>query len=715
MKTIFKVLSVVLLLSTADTLSLYAKDVTKDTTKANEVIVNGLRYPEKLIELPMSVSILKAEDLLFSRGYGADEILNKVPGVLAQSRAGATDIRLTIRGFGARGAGDRSNSGTSRGIKILLDGIPLTEPDGRTSFDLVDMDNASSVEVVRSNLSSLWGNAAGGIVSISTIPQNAKDFLQFDMQNGSYGYQKYGISGASNFDFGKAYLQVSNTKIDGFREHSQGERLLANAGFSSALSMKTFLDIHLTATQNKFNIPGPLSDSAFAEDYTIANNTYLERKERRNNTLGRLGMTLTHNFNDDNSLVFSSFAETKFLERSERGTYRNFLRYHVGASANYKNVTKINDEVKNILLLGLDEAYQDGGIMFFTLNADKNRGQLTANKREGANSFGTYIQDEIQYGNLSAFIGGRLDAVSYYSVAYLDGGSFLNQRLDEKVFSKFIPRFGLNYKFSESHSVFASYGGGIEVPAGNETDPTPNLGQDTIFVINPLLEPIISTTTELGWKMFLNEGNWYRSLDLSLALFNIDVTNDIVPYRGGRYYFSAGKTNRKGIELGLNLLTNCGLKFNAAFTYMATEYKEYKVDSSYYDPAKVGKFGNFAGNKIAGIPAYNYNVSIGYAFSALNNLELTATLNGIAEYFVDDANNISVPSFNIIGLKLNTGTLLNISENMPLSLYANLNNIADAKYAASAFVNPDYVGGKPVYLESGMPRNFVVGLKIRVQ
>lgn len=715
MKTIFKVLSVVLLLCTAGSISLYAKDVTKDTAKAKEVVVTGLRYAESLIELPMSVTVLKGEDLLFNRGFGAEEVLNRVPGVLAQTRAGGTDIRLTIRGFGARGAGDRSNSGTSRGIKILLDGLPMTEPDGRTSFDLLDIDNASKIEIIRSNLSSVWGNAAGGVINISTIPVFDKDFVQLDVQNGSYGYQKYSVSGAANLDFGKAYLQVSQTNYDGFRQNSDGGRLLLNAGLVASLSNKTLLDVHLTATQNKFNIPGPLTQGTFDTAYTNANADYLTRKERRNNTLGRLGMNLTHNFNNNNALQFSSFAETKFLERSERNTYRNFLRYHVGASVSYKNVTQISDNIKNTALVGFDEAYQDGGIMFFTLSADKNRGQLTTNKREGANTLGAYIQDEIQYGDLSFFLGGRLDAVSYYSANYLDGGAFKNLPTEKKVFEKFIPRFGVNYKIDESNSVFASYGGGIEVPAGNETDPTPEFGNDTIFIINPLLDPIISTTTEVGWKLFLPQSSWYNNLDLTIAAFNIDVVNDIVPYRGGRYYFTAGKTNRKGVELGLNIQTEMGIKFNSAFTLMSTEYTDYKIDSAFTSPKAPGKFAVYNGKKIAGIPGNNFFISLGYVAKSLNNLEVSFNVNSTSNYFVDDANTVEVPSFTTLGLRLQTGTLLNISENLPLSLYANFNNLTDAKYAASAFVNPDYTGGKPVYLESGMPRNFVAGLKIRIQ
>ena len=117
----------------------------------NQITITATRYSEPLIEVPYSISIL-TDGLSTTKGYGFDEILNSAPGVLAQSRAGNQDVRVTIRGFGARGAGDRSNSGTSRGIRVMVDGIPETEPDGRTSFDLIDLGLSSSIEVIRKRI-----------------------------------------------------------------------------------------------------------------------------------------------------------------------------------------------------------------------------------------------------------------------------------------------------------------------------------------------------------------------------------------------------------------------------------------------------------------------------------------------------------------------------------------------------------------------------------
>ena len=72
--------------------------------------------------------------------------------------------RISIRGFGSR-----SQFGV-RGIRIIQDGIPLTLPDGQAQLNNVDLAAAGRIEVIRGPASSLYGNAAGGVISIETEP-----------------------------------------------------------------------------------------------------------------------------------------------------------------------------------------------------------------------------------------------------------------------------------------------------------------------------------------------------------------------------------------------------------------------------------------------------------------------------------------------------------------------------------------------------------------
>ncbi len=684
-----------------------------DTLKfqTEQVTVTATRYPENIIEIPYAVSILGKDQLQKLKGYGLDEALSTIPGVLAQSRAGNQDVRIVIRGFGARGSGDRSNSGTSRGIRIMLDGIPETEPDGRTSFDNIDLSLADNLEVIRSNSSALWGNASGGIINISSIPSFDNRFIKLEGMIGSFGLQKYTLQTGAVLGVGRLLVSFSNTNFDGWRDHSSSKRTIVNIGLLSNLSDKTKLGIYLVGTSNLFHIPGPLTKEQFDVNPKQSNPTYLQRDERRFNRLGRIGVTLDHAINDIHEFSGMLFVNPKFLQRSERGTFRDFTRYHTGGNIIYRNNSNWGSEITNKLTLGIDEAYQDGAILFYTLSATNGRGnELRDNKREGANTLGAFAQTEIKIGEkLSILAGGRYDNVTYYSESFIDPALGLQQ----KSFERIIPKAGITYMFSPTHSAYANLGGGVEVPAGNETDPASTFGQDTLYLINPLLEPITSTTVEVGTKHLIHNSNnlFIKSLSYDVALYYIIVNNDIIPYRGGRFYFTAGKTDRMGIELGLNLQMDYGLTFQTSLTYSQNKYKEYLVDSVHYGNA--GHYADYKNNKVAGIPDVFYSAGINFAPDFFYGFYLGLNLNGVGKYFVDDANTTQVPAYNILNATIGIKNAIKLTNDFSLIGFISFNNITDAKYAASAFTNPDLVSGRMVYLEPGLPRNIVVSISIK--
>jgi iron complex outermembrane receptor protein len=308
-------------------------------------------------------------------------------------------------------------------------------------------------------------------------------------------------------------------------------------------------------------------------------------------------------------------------------------------------------------------------------------------------------------------LGARYDNVTYYSE------SFINPvlGLQKKSFEKLTPKAGLSYMFSNTHSVYFNLGGGVEVPAGNETDPAGTFGQDTVYLINPLLDPIESTTLELGTKqiVFFSNYNFLKSLSYDLALYYINIKNDIIPYRGGRFYFTAGKTNRLGVEAGLNIQFNGGLTFQGSLTLSNNEYKEYLVDSVHYGVPNA--FADYKNNKVAGIPDMFYYASLSYEPDFLKGIYLGLSMNGMGKYYVDDANKIEVPKYNIFNAILGAKNFINLTDHFSLSGFISINNLTDEKYVASAFINPDIVGGVPVYIEPGLPRNITVSLSLGIR
>jgi iron complex outermembrane receptor protein len=675
--------------------------------------ISATRSPSRILTTPLAITKLATPELRSVNGFGLDEALSRVPGVIAQSRYGTSDIRLMIRGYGARGAGDRSNSGTSRGVRVLIDGFPETEPDGRTALDQLDLAAAEGVEVIRSNASALWGNAAGGVVNVITVPSRTNRTLEAQPIFGGFGLARYAArTSAPVGTSGVLWANFTNTSFDGWRDHSDARRALVNGGAVGRVGDRTRLGLYFTAANNLMHVPGPLTQAQVDADPDQANPTYLQRDERRYNRVGRLGVSVDHDVSSTFSLSSMLYVNPKYLQRSERNTYRDFTRYHVGGNVVARK-SFATATTRSAFTLGIDEAYQDGAILFYTLSPTADRGTtLTDNKGEGANNFGVFLQNELGLGDrLTLLLGARYDAIAYNYRSFLPSPPV---RSDRREFSRVSPKLGINWLLGTSQSVYANVGGGIEVPAGNETDPTPGAPP---ALLNPLIDPIRSTTYEVGFKSMPSlSGGKTVALGYDLAVYDIEVTNEIVPYNGGRYYLTAGKARRQGAEIGANAQTSGGLFANAALTFSRNRYLEYVVDSSVIfptDPTKAGKRADYSDNEVVGVPSALANVELGAAVPGYRALRLKAGIEHSGKYFADDANNVRVPSFTLLNLSAELRDPIVVG-GIGLRGFVTVKNVTDKRYIGSAFLNPDLVGGAPAAFEPGMPRSVIVSFSLGV-
>jgi iron complex outermembrane receptor protein len=675
------------------------------------VTVSATRSPSRILNTPLAVTKIATPELRSITGFGIDEALSRIPGVIAQSRYGTSDIRLMIRGYGARGAGDRSNSGTSRGVRVLLDGFPETEPDGRTALDQLDLAAAEGIEVLRSNASALWGNAAGGVVNVITMPSPTRPSFEAQPVFGNFGLARYAARTSTPIgNGGVLWANFTNTSFDGWRDHSDARRALVNAGAVGRVGDRTRLGVYLNAANNLMHVPGPLTQAQVDDDPDQANATYAQRDERRYNRVGRLGVTVDHDLSSTLSLSSMFFVNPKYLQRSERNTYRDFTRYHIGGNVVARK-TLTTAATRSIVSLGMDEAYQDGAILFYTLSPTAGRGTtLTDNKGEGANNFGVFVQDELRIGErLTLLLGARYDAIAYNYRSFLPAPPVRSDRRD---FSRVSPKLGVNWLVTRSSSVYANVGGGIEAPAGNETDPTPGAPP---ALLNPLLDPIRSTTYELGFKSMpvLSSGG-HIAFGYDIALYDIEVTNEIVPYNGGRYYLSAARARRQGAELGVDAQSSVGVFANGAFTLSRNTYRDYVVDSAVIfpnDPTKVGKRADYSDNDVVGVPSALANVEVGTAIPGYRALRLKAGVEHSGKYFADDANRVRVPSFTILNLTAELRDPITVG-GIGVRGFVSLKNVTDKRYIGSAFLNPDLVAGAPAAFEPGMPRAVVVSVSL---
>jgi iron complex outermembrane receptor protein len=673
------------------------------------VSVTATRTPTQILNVPLAVTVVTKEQLRTVSGYGLNDALATVPGVVAQSRYGTSDVRLVIRGFGARGAGDRSNAGTSRGIRVLVDGFPETEPDGRTSFDLVDLAAAEGIEVIRSNASAVWGNAAGGVVSISSVPRFHDSFVSVQQMRGGFGLLRSIVRGGTKLGPSTLFGSFVNTSFAGWRQHSDSRRALIDVGFRGLVGDRTSLGVFALGANNLLHIPGPLTQAELDADPSQANTTYAARDERRYNRVGRLGASLTHTVSDATELSGMVYVNPKYLQRSERGTFRDFTRYHTGGSFLLKDTRALGRSARSTLLVGADEAYQDGAILFYSLSPEGGRGtELRDNKGEGANNFGVFVQEQLGLGeHLEINLGARYDDIHY------NYRSYISPALDaRKSFRRITPKLGLLVRSSPFQSFYANVGGGIEAPAGNETDPASTFGQDTVTALNPLLDPIRSTTYELGTKRFVSlaPGRALEVLEYDLALYYTDVRNEIVPYRGGRFYFTAGKVRRLGGELGATIRAAGGLSLQGALTVSDNRYVRYLVDSVHYGVP--GQFADYSDNSVVGVPDVFYGALLGYTPPFFKRLLAQVGVQSSGSYFADDANAVRVPGYTLLNATLALREPWPLRGGVGIGGFVRLENATDRRYVGSAFLNPDVVGGVPVAFEPGLPRTVLVSLSL---
>jgi iron complex outermembrane receptor protein len=676
-------------------------------TKLPAVNVTANRGASATLTAPIAVNTITAPTLRATSGFGLDEALKNVPGVLAQSRYGTSDVRILIRGFGARGAGDRSNAGTSRGIRVLIDGMPETEPDGRTSFDFVDLATAEAIEVVRSNASSVYGNASGGIVHLLTAPSVSAPNVEIQPVFGSFGMARYVARVAAPLGNGTAFASYTNTTFEGWRAHSDARRVVLNAGVTGTVGDRTRLGIYASGVNNLSHLPGPLTQAQADANPRQANATYATRDERRYNRIVRLGATVEHQLDDQTSFSSTVFASPKYLQRSERGTFRDFTRYHIGGNLFGRTSMMLSPTVTSRLTAGVDEAYQDGAILFYSLTAAGTRGTtLSDNKGEGANNFGAFVQEELRFNDrFSVQAGARYDKIAYYYKSFLPTPPVPS---DARTYSRVTPKLGFSWSIDANKAFYANLGGGIEVPAGNETDPTPGAPP---ALLNALLDPIRSTTYEVGFKS-VDAGNQRSAgrfaLAYDVALYNTEVTNEIVPYNGGRYYMTAAKARRSGAELGLGATSSSGVFGDIALTLSKNTYKSYVVDSTFL--GRPGFSANYSDNDIVGIPSAFANVSLGTEIPGSRGIRVKGEMEYVGTYHADDANVVEIPSYAIFNLTAELRRPIVAANGWGLRGFVSIRNVTDKKYIGSAFLNPDRVNNVPAVFEPGTPRAIVVSV-----
>jgi iron complex outermembrane receptor protein len=666
-------------------------------SELDEVVITGTRVSKKIIDIPYSVVRINNLQFRYDKISGADNVLAAVPGMFLQSRYGNHDVRISIRGFGSK-----SNSGI-RGVRILLDDIPESEPDGQTRIEAIDFNSIGRIEIAKGNSSSLYTNAPGGVVNfINDIDFHRSFGYQFN-QMGSFGLRRNGIKAGVRTDHYGLLNTYSYQHYDGYREHNSEHWHILNTVVETTPSENTSLKILFYFVEGMIRLPGSLTKEEFEEDPYQADQRSIDRDQKRLSTKGRLGIRYNARLGKtgNNEVEITTYATIKYFERTSRD-YRIISRNGLGVSGRFVNKSKLGRS-SNEFSVGGDLLFQPARIENYdNINGQKGD-QLNQLVNEKIGNTGFYIsnQFEILQNKMFVLLTGRYDNVSYKLRE-----ETLPSRYDQQLFTAFTPKLAMNYKLTDWMALYTSYGYSFDSPAKNELE-----SLDPAHLYNKDLKAEESQNLELGIKgsLIRYESDFLRRILFEATLFNIQINNEIIPFEvfGDVFFRNAAKTNRRGLELGSSLEIYRNLQFTLAYTYSHFRYDSYIAKNIELDQGGniIEEERDFAGNIVPSYPEHNLYLALSYAYPFHKNLSAFAKMSymGVSGLWVDDANSDKTDAYkllnSVLGLDMVFGKF-----NMLLS--GSLNNMLNQIYVG--FTNTNSADGR--FYEAGEPRNFFVSI-----
>ena len=652
-------------------------------SKLEPVTVNATRAEKTIEEIPAAVSVVGQDEIqLAAEQLGIDESLGNVPGLFFQNRYNfAQDLRASIRGFGAR-----SNFGI-RGIKIIVDGIPETLPDGQGSIDGVDIGSARQISVIRGPASSLYGNASGGAIIIETEKGPEEPFAEVRATSGDYGLSKLQLKGGGQQGDLNYLLNASKTEIDGYRDHSEAENNQFNGRFELGVSESSSIITTLHYTDQPLaNDPGGISAEDAAEDPTQARgrNVDFDTGEALEQTrVGLLYKTELATGRDFEARVYHTSRDFSNKLPFENGGSVSLDRNFTGAGLKYSIKGTLGGK-QNRMLVGLDYDRQDDDRSRFD-NVSGVIGAKVFEQNELVTSTGLYIQDELKLNDaLELTLGARYDDLSFdVTDRHLSDGNDSGK----VSFEQFSPMIGLSYATNDTTRLYATVSTAFETPTTTEFS-NPSGGG-----FNQALDPQNSTNYEIGIKSLTSKQSF------EVALFHIDVEDELTPFeladQPGRSFFeNAGSSDRDGIEMAYTRKLGAGFELSGAYTYSDFVFSRFSnADGDSFD-----------GNRIPGIPKSLFNADLTWfgdtGFYASWNARLTGNM------MADNANTTRIDSYTVSNLRLGYNGFMGDWEYSP---FAGVNNLFDEEYNSNIRIN---AFGKR-YFEPAPERNYFFGITIR--
>ncbi|WP_176553743.1 TonB-dependent receptor PqqU [Klebsiella quasipneumoniae] len=655
------------------------------------------------LDTPAAVSVVNGGEMRQAAPrVNLSESLGAVPGLQVQNRQNyAQDLQLSIRGFGSR-----STYGV-RGLRIYVDGIPATMPDGQGQTSNIDIGSVDTLEVLRGPFSALYGNSSGGVINVTSQTGTQPPTVEASSYYGSFGTWHYGMKATGAVGDGSHAGDVDYTvstnrfTTHGYRDHSGARKNLANARLGVRINDVSKLTLLLNSVDIKANDAGGLTADEWRDNprQSPRGDQYNTRKDTRQTQAGlRYERQLSDQ--DDLSVMmyagerettqYQSIPRAPQLKPSHAGGVIDLTRHYQGIDTRLTHRGELLVPVT--LTAGLDyenmSERRKGYENFVMVNGAPQYGEQGALRRNERNlmwNVDPYLQTQWQLTDKLS-----LDAGVRYSSVWFDSNDYYitpgnGDDSGDASYHKWLPAGSLKYALTDAWNVYLSAGRGFETPTINEL----SYRADNQSGLNFGLKPSTNDTVEIGSKTRIGNGL------LTAALFQTDTDNEIVvdSSSGGRTsYKNAGKTRRQGMELGLDQQFGESWRLKAAWTWLDATYR-----------TNVCGDASCNGNRIPGIARNMGYASFGY--QPEQGWYAGSDIRYMSDIMANDENTAKAPSWTVVGLT--TGYKWSYAR-MDMDLFGRVDNLFDREYVGSVIVNES--NGR--YYEPAPGRNYGIGLNL---
>ncbi len=634
------------------------------------------------LDTPAAVSVVNGDEMRQAAPrVNLSESLGAVPGLQVQNRQNyAQDLQLSIRGFGSR-----STYGV-RGLRIYVDGIPATMPDGQGQTSNIDIGSVDTIEVLRGPFSALYGNSSGGVINVTSQTGTQPPTVEASSYYGSFGTWHYGMKATGAVGDGSHAGDVDYTvstnrfTTHGYRDHSGARKNLANARLGVRINDVSKLTLLLNSVDIKANDAGGLTADEWRDNprQSPRGDQYNTRKNTRQTQAG-LRYERQLSAQDDLSVMmyagerettqFQSIPRAPQLKPSHAGGVIDLTRHYQGIDTRLTHRGELLVPVT--LTAGLDyenmSERRKGYENFVMVNGAPQYGEQGALRRNERNlmwNVDPYLQTQWQLTDKLS-----LDAGVRYSSVWFDSNDYYitpgnGDDSGDASYHKWLPAGSLKYALTDAWNVYLSAGRGFETPTINEL----SYRSDNQSGLNFGLKPSTNDTVEIGSKTRIGNGLF------TAALFQTNTDNEIVvdSSSGGRTsYKNAGKTRRQGMELGLDQQFGESWRLKAAWTWLDATYRTNVCDDA-----------SCNGNRIPGIARNMGYASFGY--QPEQGWYAGSDIRYMSDIMANDENTAKAPSWTVVGLT--TGYKWSYGR-MDMDLFGRIDNLFDREYVGSVIVN----------------------------